>query len=651
VYSLLKSYRMITSGECKPDGEFLNSSLMPIWSSALSLSAVDTASLAEKQMQFYVSELKVRNPYQQEIAENGKAVTRAQAYLRDLNGPDKIFRALVEQLNHEKPGDTLSHYVPNYGEVMTGPNSIDAAYTRAGWDAMMESIRGHKLASAGEPCVLGTQSRLQDITLNAATERDVQDLYIKNYIQRWQSFLGAHHVEQFRNAPDAAQHLRILADNNRSPLLGLVYMTSHNTDLAAAQSGESTVQVMGQAAKEQINKGIANLWNKVGGKSNTGVPHPTPPSDIPSAKSVMIAFAPAHAVVDPANPEKWLNPNNQGYVQALEELGNSLAGMPARIDTKEPADQQAVERANKALQAAIAAHHSLGALLPNTSSQVDVELKALLEEPINHAGRVIKAVPIKPPPPPPPDTTIPIRRQVNTAAKSLCASVEGIRSKYPFNALATQEVTIQDLNQIFAPGTGAFAQFAQSPDVSKVYLRQGRAWVPNPSFPGEFSQTFLQELNGFSEFSDALYADGAGNPHFDYTLTLDGTGKVPAELEVDGHVIRYNPKKGAVSVRLVWPPATNAPTRLTVRAAMPLPLPSSGLWSLFHLLQAADKQQGNVFIYSTVQLAAGSKVPLQDSKGNPVTIQIRIDSPAANAFGRGYFGRLRCENLAGWALR
>jgi len=70
-----------------------------------------------------------------------------------------------------------------------------------------------------------------------------------------------------------------------------------------------------------------------------------------------------------------------------------------------------------------------------------------------------------------------------------------------------------------------------------------------------------------------------------------------------------------------------------------------------HLLQAADKQQGNLFVYSTLQFAGGNKVPLQDSKGNPVTIQIRIDSPAAVMFNRGYFSKLRCDNFAGWALR
>jgi type VI protein secretion system component VasK len=494
---------------------------------------------------------------------------------------------------------------------------------------------------------LGAQPVMSSLAANAETERQVQDLYVNNYIQRWKVFLSMHHVEAFRGSQDAAHRLRILADNNRSPLLGLVYMASHNTDLATAQSGESAVSKAIEQTKASVSKRIKDAL----GTKNAPAVTVLRPANIPGAKDVIREFGPVRALVDPANSEKWLNSNNQPYMQGLEELADSIAAMPARIDQKDPADQQVVERANKALQQAISAHHALGGLLPNTSSQVDMDLKALLKEPITYASAVIRGVPLKPPPPPPPDLTIPIRAQVNKSAQALCASVDELRSKFPFYPSATQEATIQDLNEIFAPNTGALARFAQSPEVSKTYLRQGKAWIPSPSFPGNFSQPFLQDLNALSDFSDVLYADGTSTPHFDYSLTVDGTGRVPFELDVDGHAINYNPKKGPITTRLVWPPVTNAPTRLTVKSSLPLPVQNSGLWSLFRLLQAADKQEGNVFIFSTIQFANGNKIPLEDSKGHPVTIQIRIDSLAANAFAKGYFGKLRCENFAGWALR
>ena len=510
----------------------------------------------------------------------------------------------------------------------------------------MDDIREHKLTSAGEPCVVGKQQGSTDLSFRNENERDVQDLYIKNYIQHWQAFVAAHHIEPFRNSSDASQKLRVLADNNRSPLLGLVFMAAHNTDLSNSPSGESTTQAIKEAGKGFLNTVVSKV-TKSAPAAGSAVAN-TIAGTGSNANDVIHAFEPLRVVTDPANREKWLNSNNQAYVQALDDLGNALATMPARIDPKDPTNQQAVYRANKALDAATAAHHALGAMIPNTSSGVDVDLKALLLEPITYAGRIIKGTPMAPPPP---DLTVPIRAHVNQAAQSLCNSVELLRTKYPFSATSTQEATIPDVGSVFAPTTGTLSQFVQSPDVSKAYVRQGHAWSQNPAFPGTSSQSFLTSLNDLSAFEDAVYGDGTGNPHFDYTLTLDGTGHVPFELDVDGHTIVYNPKKGPVSARLVWPPTTNAPTHMTIRAGQPINLQYAGLWGLFHLLQTADKQEGGLYVFSTIQLANGNKNALQDNKGHPVTVQVRVDSVAANAFGKGYFGKLRCENFTGWALR
>ena len=651
IYTALKAYRMITSAQCKPDAQFLGNSLIPIWADSVQLAPSGVGALASQQMQFYISELLIRNPYERSISENSAAVVHAQQYLREFNGPDKILRALVEQINHERVGDALNNYVVNYGDVLTGPSAVDAAYTRDGWNAMMANIREHKLATAGEPCVLGKELGSNEFSFGQQNEREVQELYTKNYIQRWESFVGAHHVEPFRNASDAGQKLKVLADNNRSPLLGLVYMAAHNTDLTTT-TGESTTQVIKDAAKQKFNQKIAGILGKsVAAKVSNEADALSPSAEVGPA-DVVHAFDALRVVTDPANREKWLNSNNQPYMQALDELGNAVSMMPARIDPKDQANQQAVDRANKALEAAIAAHHALGAMIPNTASGVDVDVKALLLEPITYAGRIIKGTPLLPPPPPPPDLTIPIRAGVNASAKNLCASVDGLRTKYPFNSGTSQEASLQELAAVFAPPNGSLLQFSQSSDVSKAYLRQGHAWAQNPSFPGTFSPSFLTSLNELSSFGDAVYADGTPNPHFDYTITLGGTGHAVVELDVDGHVLVYNPKKGPATARLVWPPVTNSPTRLTIKAGQALTNQYSGLWSLFRLLDTADKQEGGLFVFSTIQISnGGNRNTLQDNKGNPVTVQIRVDSPAASAFSKGYFGKLRCENFAGWALR
>ena len=60
-------------------------------------------------------------------------------------------------------------------------------------------------------------------------------------------------------------------------------------------------------------------------------------------------------------------------------------------------------------------------------------------------------------------------------------------------------------------------------------------------------------------------ARAAGPAHVDLTLTVDGTGKIPFELDVDGHTIKFTPGKPAPPLRLVWPPVTSSPTRLVLK--------------------------------------------------------------------------------------
>jgi len=648
VYGLLKTYRMITSGECKPDREFLGNTLLPIWTHAGAVLSSDESVLADRQLQFYVSELLLRNPYQPPLSENAAAVRTAQDYLARFNGPDKLLGALVQQINTDRPADMLGSYAPSYVGVLSGPVTVEAAYTRDGWTTMMDSIQNHKLNSAGEACVVGKQTGPDaSLAFTSENERRVKNLYVQNYIQRWRSFVADHHVEPFHSAADGAQKLTILADSNRSPLLGLIYMTSHNTDLVPASVLPAQVTQKIEATKDTVGKVVTGLF---GNKAATTVQNAETAvtSPAPGANDIVQAFLPSRALVDPANREKWINSANGPYVQALQDLGSSLSGLPAKNDLKDPASQQAMDRANKALVAATNAYNALGAMIPNSSSGVDLDLKALLKEPITFAGRVIGSVPI---PPPPPDMMIPIRKSVNQSAKTLCDSLDALRTKYPFNSNGTQEASLQDIASVFAPQVGTLAQFAQSHDVQNVYQHQGSSWVPNPAIQGEFSQSFLSTLNSLSGFQTALYPDPAGNPHFDYTVTLDGTGHLTFNLNVDGHALSFGHKKAITSARLVWPPTTNQPTSLDVRAGQPLQIQETGPWGLFRLLQLADKQEGSLFVFSTIRLSNGNQNPLLDGHGKPVQVQIHIDSAAANAFSKGYLGKLRCENFTGWALR
>ncbi len=668
VYKELKSYRTVTSGRCKPDAVLVASVMMPVWSGVARHDDAGEA-LAERQVQFYASELKYGDPYGGGIPENAEAVERAQVYLQDLTGPGKILQALLNQVR-DQPAERLSGYAGNYSQVLTGPDQVDGPYTTGGWRAVEESIREHKLVSSGEPCVVGKDAGGAGWSGDAGMDAQVQKLYSDSYLQAWKQFLEAHHVVPFTGTPDAAQKLRTLADNNRSPLLALVYMTSANTNVATAQNlreaASEGLQRLATGAATTVQQAVKKFG--VGGKDPVATPVAAPTT----LMTVSTAFDPVHATVDPRDAQKWLNEKNQPYMKALGDLSDALQTLPTQVHVDVPLETQELQGAKTALLAADSALHGLAANFPNTASGVDVDLQNLLREPLDQARRVISgvvlvkaplvaagglALPAAAPAAAPADPAVALKlkatiRQVNVAAVGLCSTEAALGQKFPFDATASTDMSMEELNGLLQPGLGAYPQFASSPEVQRAFNHAGRTWAAKPEFPATYSQQFAGTLSGLAETEDELYGEGSTAPHVDLTLTVDGTGKIPFELDVDGHTIKFVPGKPTPPLRLVWPPVTNTPTRLVLKTGGKgggtLPAQYPGVWGLFHLLQAADDQSGNVFTFRSVRFA-NSLMPLTNDKGGPATVQIRIESAASNLFGRGYFAKLRCGDT--WALQ
>lgn len=666
VYKELKTYRTVTSGSCKPDDALVASTMLPVWDEAVTRDP-QTQSIADQQIQFYAHELKIDDPYHNRIQENSDAVSKAQTYLEDLTGPDKILQALLNQVR-QLPAEHLGAYASNYVQVLSGPDQIDGPYTRAGWNSVEDSILNHKLVSSGEPCVMGGGTNISgwgDSTMDA----EVQKQYSDNYIQSWKQFLETHHVIPYTSAMDASQKLRILADNNRSPLLALVYMTSANTNVALPQSLRDRAAASLQSAATGAGNRVKNLYNKIAGTEKS---QPAPPSNDPqpaALETVATAFEPVHAMVDPGSRDKWLNDKNQAYVKALGDLSYALQMLPPQVHLDVQPETQELEAAKMALTNADAALHSLAANFPNTPTGVDVDLQNLLREPIDFARRSVASIPVikaavvsgapGPPPalPPAPDPGTALRikatiKQINVSAVGLCSAETPLQHKFPFDANSTNDVSLDELNALLQPGSGTYSQFSDSPDASKTYNHTGRVWAPKPEFPATFSQPFLGVLNGYGEAQDEFYGPSGNAPHIDLTLSVDGTGKIPFELDVDGHTMKFTPGKQTAPLRLVWPPITNTGAKLVLKNGGKKNNMTSaqytGSWALFRLLQSADDQSGNVFTFRNVQFGH-SLNPLTNEKGVPGTVQIRIDSAASNVFTRGYFSKLRCNDV--WALQ
>jgi type VI secretion system protein ImpL len=668
IYKELKSYRTMTSGSCPPDVALVTSTVLPVWSDAVSRDP-DTQALAEKQILFYGDELKIADPYNKHLPESNDAVQRAQSYLINLTGPEKILQSLLIQVSQKQHPERLGTYASNYSLVLTGPDQMDSSYTSAGWKMVEDSIRDHKLDVAGEPCVVGgNNTGVSKWAGDAAMDAQVQKLYSDAYVLNWKQFLAAHHVIPFNGTADAATKLRTLADNSRSPLLALVYMTSANTNVAPSESARDRASDAIHDVASGTKKAIAGAMSKIGGGAKDSAPQPTDSATTANTTSTLpSAFTPVHNMVNPGSGDNWVNEKNHPYIKALADLSDALQTLPMQVHSDVPLETQELQQAKTTVAAADSALHTLAADFPNTPSGVDIDLQRLLREPIDYARKTVASVellkasalvaggaaaPVAAPADPKAGAKQKeIIKQVNVSALALCSAIDSLQKKFPFDATSTTDATLDDLNSVFQPGTGAYSQFSTSPDVSKAYNHTGRTWAAKPEFQANFSQPFLFTLNTLGEVEDELYGGGSPNPHIDLTLTVDGTGKIPFELDVDGHTIKFTPGKPAPSLKLVWPPITNAPAHLIFKSGAKggsMPAQFAGLWGLFHLLQAADDQSGTVFTFRNVQFAH-SLIPLTNEKGVPGTIQIRVESAASNIFSRGYLAKTRCSEA--WALQ
>lgn len=658
IYKELKTYRTITSGDCKADDVLVASVMLPVWGDAVS-GDPRSLNLADNQIQFYASELKIADPYNRLITENSEAVQKAQIYLQDLSGPDKILQALLYQVR-DIPAERLSVYASNYSQVLTGFDQVDGPYTRAGWNQVVENIRNHKLVSNGEPCVVGGKNGVANWTADSAMDSQVQQLYTDSYIRSWRQFLETHHVIPFANSGDAAQKLHILADNNNSPLLAVIYMTSANTNVAVPQSLRDQAENKVHNVAAGAGQAVSQVFDKLSGGSPKSAPQPVEPAQ---PQTVATMFDSLHATVDPGSRDKWLNEKNQPYITALAALSDALQTLPAQVHTDVPLETGQLQQAKTAVSAADAALHSLEGSFGNTSPDINSDLKRLLSEPVDFARRTVAAVEVVKPAPPQPLTVVKpdpsvanaIRgsiNKVNAGALSLCSAEVALEPKFPFDSDSATDISLGELDQLLKPGTGAYFQFSNLPDVSKTYNHSGRIWAAKPDFPATFSQPFLTTLNGFGEAEEAFYGTGGDSAHIALTITVDGTGKIPFELEVDGHTIKFSPGHQTPAVQLVWPPLTNSPARLLIKNGSKKDSMQTGQWTgpwaLFHLLQTADDQSGNVFTFRNVQFGH-SLNPLRNDKGVPGTIQITVTPTASNVFGRGYFSKLRCNEQ--WALQ
>jgi type VI secretion system protein ImpL len=284
------------------------------------------------------------------------------------------------------------------------------------------------------------------------------------------------------------------------------------------------------------------------------------------------AFQAPQAVVAPStSPDaRLIGTGNQAYIQALQALEGAVKGM-----TVNPTSANDPTAAAPVLQAALTADGAAETLrntfVPDPTGGMDKTSFALLEDPIestknlaaNYGGVA-----------------------AGGGAKTFCGQIAPVLSKFPFNPQSPIEASTDEVAQIFAPGTGSFAQFYNA-TLNKLVVLQGSQYIPAPGSTVKINPAFLSFLNSAQRIQSTLFVSG-NQPSLDFTLTeVKAAGVADAALSIDGKQINA----GGQSASFHW---VSQPSSTITLATQKNTAPHmTGPWSVFHFGFAAPQISPN----------------------------------------------------------
>ena len=209
-------------------------------------------------------------------------------------------------------------------------------------------------------------------------------------------------------------------------------------------------------------------------------------------------FQPVQTVVPPTSVDRYVAPANQTYMTALVTLQASVDAV-----AQSPTDAAAASATlTNATAAHVAAKQVAQAFRIDPDGHIEAQVQKLMEDPITYVEGLLRTLG---------------PAELNGKGKTLCGAIRPVLNKFPFNAAATQQATVEEFNGIFKKPEGAFWKFYDE-NLQKLLPKQGSQYVPVTVSGVTLTPGFVAFFNQGATFADALYAGGTPDPHFTYTL-------------------------------------------------------------------------------------------------------------------------------------
>ncbi len=290
-----------------------------------------------------------------------------------------------------------------------------------------------------------------------------------------------------------------------------------------------------------------------------------------AAPEITSAFQAPQSVVAPANPDnRLISTSNQSYIQSLQGLEGAVKNLTLNATSaNDPAAAAPVA------QAALAAEQTAEALrngfVPDPAGGMDKTTFNLLKAPIESAKNLAAQVPAN---------------AAGGGAKVFCAQIAPLLAKFPFNPQSNTEASTEEVAQVFAPGSGSFAQFSTA--MHALVVQQGSQFVPAPGSAVHVNPAFLAFLSNGQKITSNLFAAGTSQPSLDFTLSeVKSSGASDAVLNIDGKEI----KSGGQSASFHWVSRPSSSVRLATKKNTAPAM--TGPWSVFHFGFAAPQISPN----------------------------------------------------------
>lgn len=333
-YEALKAYLITTSHHEKSTKEFLTPVLITWWLNGRSVDT-DRKQLAQKQFDFYATELQQANPYSSD-ADNA-AVEKARRYLAGFGGEESVYAFMLAEAGKSNPPIDFTRQFPNAAQIVMEPHVVRGAFSKGGWNFMKDALAHADRYFSGEQWVLGDQSNAN--LDRAKLAQDLRARYNADFSKEWRTYIKSASVARYASLKDASAKL-LQISGNQSPLLELFALASQNTAV-----------------------------------------------DDPTVAGI---FQPVQAVVPPNATDRYIQAPNQNYMNALVQLQTSLDAIASQPGT--PSEAAAAPTLNNAQQAIVNTRQMAQTFSIDKEGHIETAAQKLLEDPITGVQGLLRGL-------------------------------------------------------------------------------------------------------------------------------------------------------------------------------------------------------------------------------------------------------------------